>query len=75
MRSRLPLFAEKSTPLQDLLEVLFQEAKGRSKKKATSVPLDGRRRARPSSIQGFPPVTGSRTSINAAHPDPKQRIV
>jgi hypothetical protein len=29
MRSSLPLFAEKAAPLQDLLEVVYKEAKGR----------------------------------------------
>jgi hypothetical protein len=42
MRSSLPLFAEKAAPLQDLLEVVYQEAKGRTKKKATSVSLEGK---------------------------------
>jgi hypothetical protein len=42
MRSSLQLFAEKAGPLQDLLEVVYKEAKGRTKKKATSVSLEGR---------------------------------
>jgi hypothetical protein len=48
MRSSLPLFAEKAAPLQDQLEVVYQEAKGRTKKKATSVSLEksGRRHVR-----------------------------
>jgi hypothetical protein len=32
MRSSLPLFAEKEAPLQDLLEEVYQESKGRTKK-------------------------------------------
>jgi hypothetical protein len=40
MRSILPLFAEKAVPLQDLLEVVYKEAKGRTKKMATSVSLE-----------------------------------
>jgi hypothetical protein len=35
MRSSLPLFVEKAASLQDLLEVFYQESKGRTKKKAT----------------------------------------
>jgi hypothetical protein len=42
MRSSLPLFAEKAAPLQDLLEVVYKGEKGRPKKKATSVSLEGR---------------------------------
>jgi hypothetical protein len=42
MRSSLPLFAEKAAPLQDLLEVVYKEAKGHTKKKATSVFLERR---------------------------------
>jgi hypothetical protein len=42
MRSSIPLFAEKVAPLQDLLELVYKEAKGRTKKRDTSVSLDGR---------------------------------
>jgi hypothetical protein len=42
MRSSLPLFAEKASPLQDLLEVAYKETKGRTKKKSTLVSLEGR---------------------------------
>jgi hypothetical protein len=42
MRSSLPLFAEKSAPLQDILEEICKEAKGRTKNKTTSVSLEGR---------------------------------
>jgi hypothetical protein len=42
MRSSLPLSAENAAPRQDLLEVMYKESKGRTKKKATSVSLDGR---------------------------------
>jgi hypothetical protein len=42
MRSSLPLFAEKAVPLQDLLEVVYKKSKGRTKKKATSVSLEGK---------------------------------
>jgi hypothetical protein len=42
MRNSLPLFAEKVAPLHDLLEVAYKEAKGRTKKRATSVSLEGR---------------------------------
>jgi hypothetical protein len=42
MRSSLPLFAEKAAPLQNLLEVVYKEANGQTKKKTTSVSLEGR---------------------------------
>jgi hypothetical protein len=42
MRSSLPLFAEKAAPLQDLLEVVYKEAKARTQRKATSVSLEGK---------------------------------
>jgi hypothetical protein len=42
MRSSIPLFAEKVAPIQDLLELVYKEAKGCTKKRATSVSLDGR---------------------------------
>jgi RNase H-like domain found in reverse transcriptase len=42
MRSSMSLFAEKAAPLQDLLEIVYKEAKGRTKKKAVSVSLEGR---------------------------------
>jgi hypothetical protein len=43
MRSSFPSFAEKFAPLQDLLEVVYQEAKGSTEKKATSASLKGKR--------------------------------
>jgi hypothetical protein len=77
MRSSLPLFAEKAAPLQaplqDLLEVLCKEEKGQTKKKATSVSLEGRwtkacEKAFRQLQEDIP------TLMTTAHPDPKQRI-
>jgi hypothetical protein len=42
MRSSFPLFAERAAPLQDLLEVVYQKSKGRTRNKAASVSLEGK---------------------------------
>jgi hypothetical protein len=73
MRSSLPLFAEKASPLQDLLEVLYKEEKGRTKKKATSVSLEGRWTK--TCEKAFRQLQEDiLTLMTTAHPDPKQRI-
>jgi RNase H-like domain found in reverse transcriptase len=72
-RSSLPLFAEKAAPLQDLLEVVYKEAKGRTKNKATSVSLEGRwtKTCEKAFCQLQEHIL---TLMTTAHPDPKQRI-
>jgi RNase H-like domain found in reverse transcriptase len=73
MRSSLPLFAEKAAPLQDLLEVVYKEAKARTKKKATSVSLEGRWTK--TCEKAFRQLQEDiLTLMTTAHPDPKQRI-
>jgi hypothetical protein len=73
MRSSLPLFAEIAAPLQDLLEVLYNEAKGRTKKKATSVSLEGRwTKMCEKAFRQLP--DDILILMTTAHPDPKQRI-
>jgi hypothetical protein len=73
MRSSLPLFAVKAAPLQDLLEVVYKEAKGRTKKKATSVSLEGRWTK--TCEKAFRQLQEDKlTPMTTAHPDPKQRI-
>lgn len=73
MRSSLPLFAEKAAPLQDLLEVVYKEAKGRTKKKATSVSLEGKWTAACEKV--FRQLQEDiLTLMTTAHPDPKQRV-
>jgi Reverse transcriptase (RNA-dependent DNA polymerase)/RNase H-like domain found in reverse transcriptase len=73
MRSSLPLFAEKVAPLQNLLEVVYKEAKGRTKKKAASVSLDGRWSQ--TCEKAFRQLQEDIIAlITTAHPDPKQRI-
>jgi RNase H-like domain found in reverse transcriptase len=73
MRSSLPLFAEKIAPLHDLLEVLYKEAKGRTKKRAASVSLDGRWSQ--TCEKAFRQVNEDKLALmTTAHPDPKKRI-
>jgi hypothetical protein len=73
MRSSLPLFAEKAAPLQDLLELVYKEEKGRTKKKATSVSLEGRwTKTCEKAIHQL--QEDILTLMTTAHPDPKQRI-
>jgi hypothetical protein len=73
MRSSLPLFAEKAAPLQDLMEVVYQEAKGRTKKKATSVSLEGKWTK--TCEKAFRQLQEDiLTLMTTAHPDPKQRV-
>jgi RNase H-like domain found in reverse transcriptase len=70
MRNSLPLFSEKAAPIQDLLEVVYQEAKGRTKKKATSVSLDSRWTTEcEKNLQ-----EDILTLMTTAHPDPKKRV-
>jgi RNase H-like domain found in reverse transcriptase len=73
MRSSLRLIAEKAAPLQDILEVVYKEAKGRTKKKATSVSLEGRWTK--TCEKAFRQLQEDiLTLMTTAHPDPKQRI-
>jgi RNase H-like domain found in reverse transcriptase len=73
MRSSLPLFAEKSAPLQDLLEVVYQEAKGRIKKKTTSVSLE--EKWKETCEKAFRQLQEDvQTLMTTAHPDLKQRV-
>jgi RNase H-like domain found in reverse transcriptase len=73
MRSSLPLFAEKAAPLQDLLEIVYKEAKGRIKNESTSVSLEGRWTK--TSEKAFRQLQEDiLTLMTTAHPDPKQRI-
>jgi RNase H-like domain found in reverse transcriptase len=73
MRSSLPLLSEKVEPLQDLPEVVYKEAKGRTKKKATSASLD--RRWTTECEKAFRSLQEDIvTLMTTAHPDPKQRI-
>jgi RNase H-like domain found in reverse transcriptase len=73
MRSSLPLYAEKVAPLQDLLEVLYKEAKGRTKKKATSVSLEGRwSQACEKAFRSL--QEDILTLMTSAHPDPAKRV-
>jgi hypothetical protein len=73
MRSSIPLLAEKVAPLQDLLELVYKEAKGRTKKKDTSVFLDGRWSQ--TCVKAFRQVQEDIIApMTTAHPDPKQRI-
>jgi RNase H-like domain found in reverse transcriptase len=73
MPSSLPLFAEKAAPLQDLLEVVYKEAKGLTKKKATSVSLEGRWTK--TCEKAFRQLQEDKLKLmTTAHPDPKQRI-
>jgi RNase H-like domain found in reverse transcriptase/Integrase zinc binding domain len=73
MRSSLPLFAEKAAPLQDLLELAYKESKGRTKKKATSVSLDGRWTTE--CEKAFRSLREDiRTLMTTAHPDPSKRV-
>jgi RNase H-like domain found in reverse transcriptase len=73
MRSSLPLFAEKASPLQDLLEVVYKEAKVRTKKKATSVSLDGRWTTE--CEKAFQSLQEDiLTLMTTAHPDPSKRV-
>jgi hypothetical protein len=73
MRSSLPLFAEKAAPLQDLLEVVYKEAKGRTKKEATPVSLEGS--LTKTCEKGFRQLQEDiLTLMTTAHPDPKQRV-
>jgi RNase H-like domain found in reverse transcriptase len=73
MRSSLPLYAEKVAPLQDLLEVVYKEAKGRTKKRATSVSLN--RRWSQTCEKAFRSLQEDILALmTIAHPDPKKRI-
>jgi hypothetical protein len=73
MRSSLPLFAEKAAPLQDLQEVVYKGAKGRTKKKATSASLEGRWTKTCEKV--FRQLQEDiLTLMTTAHPDPKQRL-
>jgi RNase H-like domain found in reverse transcriptase len=73
MRSSIPLFAEKVAPLQDLLELVYKEAKGRTKKRAPSVSLDGRWSQ--TCEKAFRQLQEDILALMAtAHPDPKQRF-
>jgi RNase H-like domain found in reverse transcriptase len=73
MRSSLPLFAEKAAPLQDLLEVVYKEAKGRTKKKATSVSLEGRWSTTcAKAVRSL--QEDLLTLMTTAHPDPSKRV-
>jgi RNase H-like domain found in reverse transcriptase len=72
-RSSLPLFAEKVAPLPDLLEVVCKEAKGRTKKKATSVSLD--RRWTTECEKAFRSLQEDiLTLMTTAHPDPSKLV-
>jgi Reverse transcriptase (RNA-dependent DNA polymerase) len=73
MRNSLSLFAEKAAPLQNLLEVVYKEAKGRTKKNATSVSLEGRWTK--TCEKAFRQLQEDiLTLMTTAHLDPKQRI-
>jgi hypothetical protein len=73
MRSSLPLYAEKVAPLQDLLEVVYKEAKGRTKKKASSVSLEGR--CSQTCEKAFRTLQEDiLTLMTTAHPDPAKRV-
>jgi hypothetical protein len=73
MRSSVPLFAEKVAPLQDLLEVVYNEAKGRTKKKATSVSLEGRWTL--TCEKAFRSLQEDiLTLMTTAYPDPSKRV-
>jgi RNase H-like domain found in reverse transcriptase len=73
MRSSLPLYAEKVAPLQDLLEVVHKEAKGRTKKKDTSVSLEGRWSH--TCEKAFRSLQEDILTLKTtAHPDPAKRV-
>jgi RNase H-like domain found in reverse transcriptase len=73
MRSSLPLYAEKVAPLQDLLELVYKEAKGRTKKNATSVSLEGRWSQ--TCEKAFRSLQEDiLTLMTTAHPDPAKRV-
>jgi RNase H-like domain found in reverse transcriptase len=72
MRSSLPLFAEKAAPPQDLMEIVYKESKGRTKKKSTSVSLEGRWTTCEKAFRQL--QEDILTLMTTAHPDPKQRI-
>jgi RNase H-like domain found in reverse transcriptase/Integrase zinc binding domain len=73
MRSSLSLFVEKTAPLQDLLEVFYKEAKGRTKKKTTSVSLDGRWTTEcEKAFRNLQEVI--LTLMTTAHPGPSKRV-
>jgi urocanate hydratase len=73
MHSSLPLFAEKAAPLQDLLEVVHKESKGRTKKKATSVSLEGKWTK--TCEKAFRQLQADiLTLMTTAHSDSKQRV-
>jgi hypothetical protein len=73
MCSSLPLFAEKSAKLQDILAVVYEEAKGRTKKKATSVSLEGKWTK--TCEKAFQLLQEDiLTLMTTAHLDPKQRV-
>jgi RNase H-like domain found in reverse transcriptase/Reverse transcriptase (RNA-dependent DNA polymerase) len=73
IRSSLPLFAEKDAPLHDLLEVVYKAAKGRAKKKATSVSLEGRWST--TCEKAFRSLQEDILALmTTAHPDPSKRV-
>jgi RNase H-like domain found in reverse transcriptase/Reverse transcriptase (RNA-dependent DNA polymerase) len=73
IRSSLPLFAEKAAPLQDLLEVVYKEAKGQTKKKATSVSLE--RRWSTMCVKAFRSLQEDILALmTTAHPDPSKHV-
>jgi RNase H-like domain found in reverse transcriptase len=74
MRISLSLFAEKAAPLQDLLEVVYQEAKERNRKKATSVSLE--RKWTKTCQKAFRQLQEDiLTLMPTARPNPAQRAV
>jgi RNase H-like domain found in reverse transcriptase len=73
MRSSLPLFAEKVAPLQDILEVVYTEAKGRTKKKSTLVSLEGKWSQ--TCEKAFRSLQEDiLTLMTTAHPEPAKRV-
>jgi RNase H-like domain found in reverse transcriptase len=73
MRSSLPLFTEKAAPIKDLLEVVYLESKGRAKKKATWVSLEGKWTK--TCEKAFRQVQEDNlTLMTTAHPDPSKRV-
>jgi hypothetical protein len=73
MRSSVALFAENAAPLQYLLEVVYKESKRRTKKKSTSVSLEGKWMK--TCEKAFRQLQKDiLTLMTTAHPDPKQRV-
>jgi hypothetical protein len=73
IRSSLPLFAEKAAPLQDLLEVVYKEARDAPRRRVPRYlwKRSGRRRLRRSFRQLQEDIL---TLMTTAHPDPKKRV-